>query len=340
MAEDRYDFVIIGATLAAALLAALLAQTHGKRVLRVAPQAAQQRLSHHLDIALPIAARPQTWAIVERGIADLRALLVKMGALDGIAAISVGLQADTSAGAEFLSHLGHVAAGFGLRVRPGHPRWTLSRIQSLRPELVMGKLSAQLAAAHVETIERDAARVEFGGDGIEISLPSGTVEGAAIVLADDGAVLELPEDRRPPELKALPVTVTLTGRTRQLPVPVAYYPERRVTLVQHPQRHVLAIAAGEDVVDARIASTLSGPFPVGRLATSRYHRIETTDGAPLIGRVSPSGPFMIAGLGDAAAFAMPAIARWFAGAAEGSERAWLTAHEVGAPRATIAEFAP
>jgi glycine/D-amino acid oxidase-like deaminating enzyme len=78
---------------------------------------------------------------------------------------------------------------------------------------------------------------------------------------------------------------------------------------------------------------------LSRLATSRYRTIETIDGAPLIGRASPSGVFIAAGFGDAAAFAMPAIARHLAGIAEDAEAAWLASHSIGADRGNVAEFA-
>lgn len=339
VADGPHDFVIIGATPAAALLAGLLAHAHGKRVLRVAPQAARQRLSRHLDLALPLAARPDTWALIQRGVVDIRTQLVAMGALDAMATTAVSLHPDTVAGREFIGHVGHVAKGFGLRARIIGTRWDLGRVPTLQADLMMAKMVRWLASAGVETVDRDAARLEFGG-GVPVSLPTGQIEGAQIVLADDDALLELPEGQRPPELRSLPVTVTLTARTRSLAAPVGYFPERGIVLTQQPQQHVLAIAAGENTIDARIASALPGPFPLNRLATSRYRTIETVDGAPLIGRASPSGVFIAAGLGDAAAFAMPAIARHLAGIAEGAEATWLASHSIGADRSQVAEFAP
>ena len=75
---------------------------------------------------------------------------------------------------------------------------------------------------------------------------------------------------------------------------------------------VLAIVSGEHDVDARLASTLPGPFPMKRLATTRYRRFVTADGAPLIGQVGKT-TFVVAGLGDTAPFFAPSIARLLAG---------------------------
>ena len=89
-------------------------------------------------------------------------------------------------------------------------RWDLTRVPSLQADLVMAKMAPWLASADVETIDRDAARLEFSGAGVDLALPAGRIEGAQVVLADDDALLELPEEQRPAELRSLPVTVTLS----------------------------------------------------------------------------------------------------------------------------------
>ena len=77
-----------------------------------------------------------------------------------------------------------------------------------------------------------------------------------------------------------------------------------------------------------------------RLASTRYRRIATTDGAPVIGRLKGTKQFVIAGLGDCAPFIAPAVARFLAGKSEGSEKRWLLAHDPARLRATVADFVP
>ena len=93
------------------------------------------------------------------------------------------------------------------------------------------------------------------------------------------------------------MTATLTA-SRRLAAPVMLFPDRGVTLVQRDATTVLALVSGDRDVEARLASTLPGPFPVQRLATSRFRRIVSTDGAPLLGRLKPSRLFVVAGLGS------------------------------------------
>ncbi len=329
----------MGTTLAAELLAACLAHTHGKRVLLIGRQTSRQRLPRHLDLALPMATRPQTWKLVQRGATDIRALLVAAGALDALTATSVSLQMDTEAGAAFGSHLAHAAAGFGLRVRRQGERWQLSRVPALRGANLETRLHAWLSAIGVERADRDTVQVTFGDRGVELARASGPIEGAQIVLADDDALLEMPEEDRRVGLHARSMTVTLTARIQPLPAPVSLFPDRGVSILQQPQRQALVAITGDDAIEARAASTLGGPFPVRRLATSRYHALSSGDGAPMIGPLAAGGAFAIGGMGDAAAFAMPSLARVLVGAADDAEAAWFAAHAPGADRAHVAELA-
>jgi hypothetical protein len=124
--------------------------------------------------------------------------------------------------------------------------------------------------------------------------------------------------------------------SRPLPTPVRRFADRGVTLVSRPANTVLAIISGEDEVDARLASTLPGPFPMKRLATTRYRRFTTRDGAPVIGKVGKQ--FLIAGLADAAPFFAPALARLIAGTPEPDEKRWFAAHDPAKDRTAIADF--
>ena len=113
----------------------------------------------------------------------------------------------------------------------------------------------------------------------------------------------------------------------QLAAPVMRYPDRGVTLVQQPDRSVLALISGERDIEARLGACLPGPFPLPRRATTHFSRLATTDGAPLIGRLRPSKLLILAGLGDAAAFFAPPIARLLAGMPKEAEKTWFSAHD-------------
>ena len=143
------------------------------------------------------------------------------------------------------------------------------------------------------------------------------------------------ETDRPSPLLAHAMTSTLLV-SRPLPTPIRRFPDRGVTLLARPGNTVLALVSGDADVDARLASCLPGPFPTKRLATTRYRRLATRDGAPVIGKVGKQ--FMVAGLGDASPFFAPALARLIAGVTEPDEKRWFAAHEPGKTRTAIADF--
>ena len=314
-----FDFAIHGSGLVSALLAGVLARDHGKSIVRIGRRPSAQRLLRHLDLALPLSARPETWGMARRAEAETRALLAAIGTPEGWSEIEVGLVADTAATASALDHAMHLAHGFGHQIGRLPNGWALRRVALLHPEFLGDALAKWLADVGV------------------VSQDEGPAEAGQTVLTDDGAILEhFAEETRPPALAAEAMTATLVVAPRSLPVPLQHFPDRGVTLLRRPGNAMLALVRGENDVDARLASTLSGPFPMKRLATTHYRRI-ATDGAPIIGRIDQT--FVVAGLGEPGAFLAPALARFLAGKSEDDERAWFATHDPARPRDAIADIA-
>jgi len=325
-----YDFAIFGASPLAALLAGLLAHDHGKHVLRIADPVSPQRLPRALDLALPLATRPASWRLLRHSEAETRALLAALDAPDTLSPTTVKLVADLPATAAALAHLSHIALGYGLRSHDG----SFSNISRLNGEI-------SLADSKVVTVERDTATLGFTRTGAaELTISGEPAAIGQIVLADDAAILDLlPEAQRPLQLAVQSMTATLTAEARRLPAPVMRYLDRGVTLSQRADQSILALVSGDADLAARLGSTLPGPFPLRRLATTHYRRLTTTDGAPLLGRLKPSKLYVIAGLGDTGLFLAPPIARLLAGKATADEKRWFGPHDPARPnRDAVAEF--
>lgn len=327
MAGTAYDFAIVGSTPIAGLLARYLATAHGKQVIQVKRTLSPQRLIRGIDLALPLAVRPQSWKIV----ADSR-----VGGLHA----NVTVHADTEATVAALDHIAHVAMGFGLAgeraAQPGGSVAFSFRRVPMLAESVSPTPDAQLA-------DMADVSLDFTRTGVaELWMKGEKLPATQIVLADDAAILDwLPEAHWPAGVSSQAMTATLTAPTRRLPGPIQLYPDRGVTVLQRPGDAVLGIVAGDEQVEARLASTLRGPFPISRVATSRYRRIVTADAAPVIGRLRPSRLFVVAGLGDASAYFAPALARQLAGAPEPHEKRWFAAHDPArTTRDAVAEFMP
>jgi hypothetical protein len=317
MAE--FDLAIAGTGLLPGLLAGALARDHGRKVVRIGRPMSPQRLPRGLNLALPLATRPESWRMLRRAEAETSTLLGSMGVAGGLARVEAQIVSDLAPTAAALDHLAHMALGHEHQVRRVPGGWSFRHVTMLDREAIELRLGEWLKAAGVATIDE------------------GSVDAALTVLASDDAVLEgLDEDKRPAPLLSQAMTSTLLV-SRAPAAPIRRFADRGVTLLDRPGNTVLAIVAGEQDVDARLASTLPGPFPVKRLATTRYRRVVMADGAPLIGKVGK--PFVIAGLGDTAAFFAPSLARLLAGVAKDDEKPWFGAHDPASNRRAVSDFA-
>ncbi|RYE11171.1 MAG: hypothetical protein EOP22_01455 [Hyphomicrobiales bacterium] len=308
-----FDYAIFGSNLLSGFLAGILAAEHGKKVVRVGRRPSARRLPRQLDLALPFSARPETWDLVSRTAAETHKLLLGMGAPEGWSATDVAWLADSAATTSDVDHAIHLAHGIGHQVARLDKGWALRRVPLLHPEFLGDTMAKWLSESGV------------------VSQDEGPADAAQMVLADDVAIAE----QLPAGLATQAMTATLLAAPRALPFPLDYFPDRGVTLLRRPGNAVLALVSGESEIEARLASTLSGPFPLKRLATTRYRRV-ITDGAPMIGRMGEI--FVIAGLGEPAAFLAPPLARLLAGSSEGRERDWFATHDPAQPRDAVADL--
>jgi hypothetical protein len=315
MAE--FDVAIVGTSLLSGLLAGVLARDHGKKVVRVGRQRSVQRLPRSLDLALPLATRPETWQLLRKAEAETGVLLGSMGIPDAVGVSEVEFISDLPQTAEALDHHAHMALGYGHQVRRTSSGWAFRRAVRLDAEAIERRLGEWLTAAGAATID------------------DGSVDATTTVLADDDAIFDaIAEADRPAPLLTQVMTSTLLV-SRPLPTPIRRFADRGVTLVSRAGNTVLAIISGEAEVDARLASTLPGPFPMKRLATTRYRRLATRDGAPVIGKVGKQ--LVIAGLADTAPFFAPVLARVVTGTTEPEEKRWFAAHDPSKDRSAIAD---
>lgn len=317
MAE--FDVAIVGTSLLSGLLAGVLARDHGRKVVRIGRPLSAQRLPRGLNLALPLATRPESWRMLRQAEAETRILLGSVGVPDSVGTTEAEFIADLPDTVAALDHLAHMGVGYGHQVRREPVGWGFRRVTMLDPEPIEKRLSEWLLAAGAASIE------------------DGNVDATLTVLADDDAIFDaLAEADRPTPLASQAMTSTLLV-SRPLSTPVRRFADRGVTLLTRPGNTVLAIVSGETDVDARLASTLPGPFPMKRLATTRFRRFTLRDGAPLIGKVGKQ--LLVAGLGDTAPFFAPSIARFIAGTAQDDEKRWFAAHDPARDREAIADVA-
>ncbi|MDR3475173.1 MAG: hypothetical protein P4M09_26275 [Devosia sp.] len=350
MAETSYEFAIFGSTPLAGLLAGLLATVHQKRVCIMGEASSAFRLPRGIDLSAMPATRPESWALLKQTTPEVLKLIGRLHGRAAMRHVDPVFVAETTEGADALSHMRHVALDFGYevdRLPDGSTGGVAYRLADavlldrtrLEPAILawlakldVGLLSPWQASA---VIKRDGSvRIEFAGRSIEAS---------HAVLADDAAILTyLEAAERDRTLRIETATALLTEPTRTLVAPAVIYVDRGVTLVRGRTRGVAAIGIGRpEQAIARVGGCLAGHGPLRRAGQRIFRTIETVDGAPLIGPARGLKATVLAGLGVSGAFLAPAIARLVAGQATDDEKRYFAAREAGRgnARALVAEFA-
>ncbi|HEY9012391.1 MAG TPA: hypothetical protein VIN06_15390, partial [Devosia sp.] len=344
-----FDFAIFGASPLAVLLGGLLATAHGKSVCLIAEQWSPWTLPRRFDIAAPPATRPGLWSVLKPSAAETTKLFngIGKGLVEHLDPLLV---AETPASLEALAHMHATVSGLGYAMERAADRtliesgaaWMLRDVPALVPGKAEAALSQWFDRSGGRRIRPADAEVAIRRDGsVRIRSGGRDVDAAQAILADDAAMLTwLDETARNHLLREASARTVLTEPAKPLAAPYMRYLDRGVTLSQRGKSGITAIATGEADAAARIGSTLAAQAPLRRAADVVHKHVETGDGAPLIGFARGTRTWVVAGLGGAAAFFAPAIARHLAGKATEPEAVFFAAHEAGRgnARLQVADF--
>lgn len=336
------DVAIFGATPGAALLAGALASEHGLSVALIGEGYSALRLPRGLNLAIGMWTRPETWALLGGLEADLAALLGKAGINDAEETIDVAFAADLPATREALDHVQHLALGYGHKVARsrGGDELTIHDVALLEETRLYPRLNAWLDSLGVLRIAGDVSLNLQKTGKAAIEGKSHALSAKKVVLADGPALIpELNDERGPETLRAVDGSAILTSASRSARPVVRQFLDRGTTVSTHGDGLLVHIAGSENR-EARLGASLDGHLPLVRVATRRLRKVVTRDGAPLVGWLKVPRVFIVAGLGDAAAFYAPAIARLIAGNPQPEEKSWFAARDPSRldGRETIAEF--
>jgi len=340
MADASYEIAVFGSTPLAALLAGLLASEHHKRVCLIAEAGSAFRVPRGIDLSVMPVTRPETWALLKDTTAETLRLLAQIRAKAGMQRVDPIFAADMPAGSEALSHMRHVAMGFGYAVErlPSGAAFAAGDAYRLRDAVLLRRaeieplLAAWLEKAGVGQLAARDVGVTLRRDGTARIAYAGTnLEAVQAVLADDAAIvtyLDAPERDR--TLALHHVTALLTEPTHSLQATVMIYPDRGVTLSRNRGGGVVALGSGApEIALAQIGRCLTGRSPLRRAGQRIFRTVTTADGAPLVGPARGIKAVVIAGLGVGGAFLAPAVARLIAGTANQKEHDYFAAREAG-----------
>jgi hypothetical protein len=342
MQDNAYDHLIIGSTPLAFLVAGLLGREHGRRVCLVAEPYSSFGLERRFDCSIEPVTRPQTLILLKRLAAETLKLVNGMGkAL--VDRVDPLLVAESRAGMAALGHFHHIAQLLGIEVERIADRTisegTLLRVRGqhlIAHHRFAPALEGWLDGARVLRLDPDDTSITIRKDGTaRIAAASLEAEAAAVVLADDAAVLAyLSPETWDRAIVRTTSTALLLQPARPAPVPLSLWLDRGLVLRQEPKGPLAATLGGDrHTAEARVAGACPRSLPLRRAGEARSDALATSDGAPLLAPARGVKVTHLAGFGLSGAFLAPAIARQLAGVAPEDEAAWFAAH--GATRGNL-----
>jgi hypothetical protein len=338
MSQLKADFLIIGSSPLARLLAGLLASHHGRTVLLQARDLAGRRLRPGVDLSVGAITRPESWALLAAAVPETTRLVRRIGKRAALTRLDPILFADRASGQAELGHIRHMAAGFGLAAErlPPHSLGPDREGLVLRDAVLLNRpvlepaLDRWLAQLGVRRLDPDLG-IAVADDGrAVVTLDDASIEIGQTLLADDAAILaHLPDIAWPALLQRQDASLVLTRPVPPIAAPVMVALDTGIVLQQQAEGGVLAQGAGGMVGLAGQLGVLLGlPYAFEQAGQASFVRLGTRDGAPALGRVGGTGPDILAGFGPIGAFLAPALARWLCGVASPAENAWCAARLV------------
>ncbi len=342
MAENNYDFVVLGSGPLAGLIAGQLAAAHNKRVFIVGEPFSPFRLQRSIDLSVAPVTRPETLALLKAGATELTKLAAGWG--KGLTRrIDPLFIAETPASIAALAHFRQLAQLLGYTVEPVADKaiaeGLILRVRDAQL-LVHGAfdtaLEEWLGRLDVRRLDQAGTAVSIRKDGVARITQGGlTVEAEQAVLASDEAILRyLPAEALDRSLEAVPAAASLLEGAR-INAACMTWLDRGVTLTQEPRSTSLSALAigGAETARARLGSAVARNGVLRLAGETIVPTLRSGDGAPYVGPARGVRATLVAALGSSGAFLAPAIARHLAGKSGAAEDAWIAAR--GATRGNL-----
>lgn len=347
MPESSFDFAIFGSSPFAALLAIALATVHRRKVCLVARQPAALQLARSLDVSVAAWTRPHNWALMQRTRGELESLLGKH-ASTVLTRTEVALIARSPSGVDALGHARHMAAAFGqltarLAIHPEQDAiegFSVEGAMRLRHRPFYALLTDWLEELAIPVFSPDQTTTSIKRNGVVLSAEALHVIAEAAILTDARSATEFLLPSTTEKLwQASPYTSVLTEPGNALRLSVAIDVDATAQTLMHPDGRIESIVRGNRDIAARYLTYLLPAHANARYAgIAEFSKLESVDGAPVIGQIGSSRLHVALALEPVAAFLAPAIARHFAGECSPDDAAYFLAHAPQAGRSAVAEF--
>ncbi len=350
MSETIADFVVVGSSPLARLLAGLLSGTHGRRVIHVGQTRSAYRLARQIDLSIAPITRPESWALLGEGVTETLRLIGRIAGRSAWSHVDPIFFSDAQRSVEALSHIRHMALGFGIAAEPTAPSLlgqgrtgiTLRDAVHLNRPILEPALEEWLPQVGVQRLAPEEFIIEEDGSAA-LKADNTIYRARQTILADDDAIVShLTHGHWPGLLRRHDAAAILTTAPEALATPVMQDIHSGIILLQQQEGAIAAIGPGDLAhVSGRISRLLGEKREIEQAGQTSFVSLATSDGAPAVGRLGSTGADIVAGMGMTGIFLVPALARWLSNAALPQEAAWFGERLVSRTSGgAVTEYAP
>ncbi len=322
---ENFDVGIVGASLASALLAGLLARDHKQKTCLFLNQTAQHQLSREIGLSFNCAMRPETWTMQNLALAETLPIITKIGGANAVKKTSGLLMCHNEATADALSHMYHYLHAIDYEIerlaQNEYPHcaaaYGIDNLRLIRPSVFWPALINWLNVVGVTVFDWQGLQIGTKKrQSIRVNLTQQKVEVGQLVLADEAAILALGEQTETGSLfEKKNYCTVITQPLEKTTETLILNPEHAFCARVRPDGAFEILCEGDFTQLERqfsnniMANGVLSEKKVHLTGRAIFPSIRTVDGAPFAGKLGRSNIWGSAGFGQMSVFFAPMIAR-------------------------------
>lgn len=340
----HFDFMLVGSSLQAGLIAGLLARVHKKKVCLLSDPSIEFRLAREISLSVDCITRPETWQLLAHLRTESFKLLTGIGGGKSLGRVDPVFVATNSRDAQALAHMFHVARGYGFEIEQegSGPLMKAKRLLRLRGarnichQVFRPALRRWLADSNVQIASASSLVLRpIRGGRVTATAPDRTLKADRLILADEEAIRNHAKEQEWARgFIGVTATALVCKPTSTLREKCIINPANRFSacLQDNSGFEIITLSSGNDVATDVIASVPGAENlrPSGRTV---FDTCVSADGAPMVGSTGQGSAWVVGGFGNTGAFVSPAIARFLVGKSTDMEEEFFTSRGGGKARA-------
>lgn len=322
---DNFDVGVVGASLASALLAGLLARDHKQKTCLFLNQFAQHQLSREIGLSFNCATRPETWTMQNQAIAETLPIITKIGGSNSMKKTSGLLMCQSEDNADALSHMYHYLHAIDYEIerlaQNEYPHcaaaYGIGNLRIIRPSILWPALINWLNVVGVAVFDWQGLKIGAKKrQQVRVNLGQQKFDFGQLVLADETSILAFAEQTEIESLFEKKTYCTVTTQPLE---------KTKETLILNPEHEFCARVCPDGAFEVLcegdfaqferqfskniMANAILSEKKVHLAGRAIFPSIRTIDGAPFAGKLGRSSIWGSAGFGHMSVFFAPMTAR-------------------------------